>query len=524
MKKKLFILLVLLMSLSLIGIIFVQGFWIKTTVDNKEAQFSFNAKQLLMEVSDQLEEEEFESYYFKFLAKIDSIDKPDKVQVDQLFQIRKGNNGNDTYIYSNSVIQEDYKLFSPFLRGTNDSIQFKKLINKQVTRLVKSNEVEGHRFNTEKSLVRVTQMDESMKKLVSGIIQKQTIRLPLYRRVNEKRVKELIDFQMQKRNIDSDYKYGFYSNGLATKIKSNGFNWNPPSTYAISIFDTNDGSNDHNYQLMINFTDKKKEVLSSIVLMASLSIIFTLVIVIAYASALTQLIKQRQISQIKTDFINNMTHEFKTPIATINLALDAVKNEKITQDEEKRNRYLQMIRDENKRMHAQVENVLRISKLERNELDISKERLELHDLIQDAITHVELIVENRQGYVKNHFDAKKSHILANESHFTNVIVNILDNAIKYSSDVPKIDVYTENVKNYVIVKIEDKGLGMSKSVQRKIFEKFFREHTGDVHNVKGHGLGLAYVKRILEDHHGEISVISTKGTGSTFIIKLPLIS
>jgi two-component system phosphate regulon sensor histidine kinase PhoR len=219
-----------------------------------------------------------------------------------------------------------------------------------------------------------------------------------------------------------------------------------------------------------------------------------------------------------------MTHEFKTPIATINLALDAIKNPKISSDEEKKKRYLKMIRDENKRMHAQVENVLRISKLEKNELDLKKERVQLHEIVEDAITHIELIVEDRGGYIQIHFGALRSSVLANQDHFTNVIVNMLDNAVKYSEDEPKIDIYTENVKNYIILKIRDQGTGMSKLVQKKIFEKFYREHTGDIHNVKGHGLGLAYAKRIIEDHHGQVSVESEKGKGSTFIIKLPLIS
>jgi signal transduction histidine kinase len=219
-----------------------------------------------------------------------------------------------------------------------------------------------------------------------------------------------------------------------------------------------------------------------------------------------------------------MTHEFKTPIATINLALDAIRNPQIIGDEEKVKRYLKMIKDENKRMHAQVENVLRISKLEKNELNISKDRVKLHDLIEDAVTHVELIVEDRNGYINTHLDAVKSSVLANETHFTNVIVNILDNAIKYSDGEPKIDVFTEDVGNSILLKIKDQGNGMSKAVQKRVFEKFYREHTGDVHNVKGHGLGLAYVKRIVDDHQGHISVESEKGKGSTFIIKLPLIS
>jgi signal transduction histidine kinase len=239
-----------------------------------------------------------------------------------------------------------------------------------------------------------------------------------------------------------------------------------------------------------------------------------------------QLLKQRKISEIKTDFINNMTHEFKTPIATINLALDAIRNPSVIDDKEKVLRYLRMIKEENKRMHAQVENVLRISKLERNELNISKERVVLNDLIEDAITHVELIVEDRNGKININLSAENTTVLANETHFTNVIVNILDNAIKYTpeSRAPIIDVTTENVGTNILLKIKDQGSGMGKAAQKRVFEKFYREHTGDRHDVKGHGLGLAYVKRIVEDHQGHISVESEKDKGSTFIIKLPLIS
>jgi two-component system phosphate regulon sensor histidine kinase PhoR len=219
-----------------------------------------------------------------------------------------------------------------------------------------------------------------------------------------------------------------------------------------------------------------------------------------------------------------MTHEFKTPIATINLALDAIKNPKVIEDNEKVHRYLQMIRDENKRMHAQVENVLRISKLEKKELEINKETNDIHDIIEDAIEHVNLIVEDRNGSITTHLEANRTSVLLNDVHFTNVLVNILDNAIKYSPSDPVIDIYTENVKEYVIIKIKDQGAGMSKAAQKRIFEKFYREHTGDLHNVKGHGLGLAYVKRIVEDHNSEIFVESEKGKGSTFIIKVPLIN
>nr|HMQ43884.1 HAMP domain-containing sensor histidine kinase [Mariniflexile sp.] len=304
-------------------------------------------------------------------------------------------------------------------------------------------------------------------------------------------------------------------------VKSDNFE-NDKEAYSVFMFYNE--NNQSTYKLLVNFPDDRKFIMASNLGMIVLSIIFTSIIIIAYSSAIHQLIKQRKISEIKTDFINNMTHEFKTPIATINLALDAIKNPKVIDDREKVMRYLGMIKEENKRMHAQVENVLRISKLEKNELNISKDRLDLHDLIEDAITHVELIVEDREGYIKTYLDAPKSSVLANETHFTNVIVNILDNAIKYSPEAPKIEVYTENVGNNILLKIRDHGSGMSKAAAKRVFEKFYREHTGNIHNVKGHGLGLAYVKRIVEDHQGHVSVESEKEKGSIFTIKLPIIS
>ena len=273
----------------------------------------------------------------------------------------------------------------------------------------------------------------------------------------------------------------------------------------------------------INNILKNKEQ-EDIIIITLLSLVFTMIIIIGYMSAVYQLIQQRKISQMKSDFINNMTHEFKTPIATINLALDAIKNPKIFNNKAKVWDYISMIKEENKRMNAQVENVLRISKLQKKQLIITKDRLQLHELIEDAITHVELIVKNRAGYIKTNFKATKASILANDSYFTNVIVNILDNAIKYSEGPPKIDIITENHGNSILMSIKDQGVGIGKVAQKRVFEEFYREHTGNVHNVKGHGLGLANVKRIVENHQGIIFIESEKGKGSTFTIKLPIIT
>lgn len=521
MNKKLFLLLVVLMSLSLIGIIFVQGYWIKSTVEDKEEQFSYTAKQVLLDVSQEIQNNELENFWFKFTESDSTSIILNENVLNEYFQLEKNDFSEDGNL-SEGMPGEDNKSSSDFLVYAQDSLEFSKLINNRLGAILEKGTSNGKDLSSEERLSRFIEMEEMEKDVLRSFILEYTSRIPIHKRLPENIIEEQITKELRNNNLKTEFEYAVFSNSLATKVHSDNFSLNYPATYSVPLFVNNTGNS--NYQLLVNFTGKKKVVLSSVTLMALLSIVFTLIIVVAYSSALSQLIKQRQISQIKTDFINNMTHEFKTPIATINLALDAIKNPKIINDREKVTRYLQMIRDENKRMHTQVENVLQISKLEKNELDLKKERLHLHEIVEEAVNHVELIVEDRNGYIKCHFGALKSSILANQNHMTNVIVNILDNAIKYSEDAPKVDIYSENVKNYIVLKIRDQGMGMNKHVQRKIFEKFYREHTGDIHNVKGHGLGLAYVKRILEDHHGSISVESERGKGSTFIIKLPLIT
>ncbi|PKA84620.1 two-component system phosphate regulon sensor histidine kinase PhoR [Ulvibacter sp. MAR_2010_11] len=521
MNKKLFALLIALMTLSLLGIIFVQGYWITNAYQAKEDQFSFNVRQTLLSVSEKIQLRELEDYYNIYSGYVDSIDVPDNVNFSELIYTTKNEGSNETYIFSDGILEEDYKLSSNFLDTEIDSIQFKKITNKKTTTKIIAG-LDGNKSLPDRRFESFTRLKDYQLKQFEDAFKNISAKTPIHKRVSGTEIQEELTRELHERGVTSKFEYAIYSNELSTKIKSKNFDLDPENTYEVPLFENEELNT--NYVLFVNFSGKKKEVLSSILGMAMLSLVFTGVIILAYSSALSQLFKQRQISEIKSDFINNMTHEFKTPIATINLALDALKNPKVKDDSEFLSRYLGMIRDENRRMHAQVENVLRISKLEKNELDLPKERLKLHEILETSISHVALIIEDRGGYIETHFGALKSSVLGNESHLTNVMVNILDNAIKYSEDTPKIDIYTENVKNTIILKIRDQGMGMSKGVQKRIFEKFYREATGDIHNVKGHGLGLAYVKRILDDHDAEIYVESEKGKGSTFILKLHLIS
>lgn len=525
MNKLFFRLLVLLMSLSLIGIILVQVYWFNTSFKNNEEQFRFHVKQVIGNVADKLQKEEAYSFIDKYKKLKDSIGKePQKSDFLEFGYYQRNSRTNETIIYSNNIISEDYNISSSFFDKKADSLKLKNFSSKRVTEIYNNgidNSVQ-QKIVPDVKIQKTTKLDILDNAQFEIFFKDIASAKPLQERISKEKLQKMLFTELNEYGVKTPFEYGIYSNGLATKIQSDKFRYAKNDTYTIPIFTDNEGNN--KYQLLVSFPHKEKFLFSELVGITILSIVFTLIIIIAYSSALNQLIRQRHISEIKTDFINNMTHEFKTPIATINLALDAIKNPKIIEDKEKVHRYLQMIRDENKRMHAQVENVLRISKLEKKELDITKESNNIQEIIDDAIDHVNLIIEDRQGTITTHFTATRTTVLLNDVHFTNVIVNILDNAIKYSPDEPKIDIYTENVKDFVIIKIKDQGAGMSKVAQKRIFEKFYREHTGDLHNVKGHGLGLAYVKRIIDDHNGQIFVESEKGKGSTFIIKIPLIN
>lgn len=529
MNKLFFRLLVLLMSLSLIGIILVQVYWFNTSFKNNDEQFKFHVKQVIGNVADKLQKQEAYSFYDKYNHYKDSTGKiPQKNDLLEFYYVQKNPLTNKTIVYSNSIISEDYNISSSFFdkKFSTGGERFKNFNSKRVTEVYNNNSID--KSNLPHSLTPDVKIEKSGNLDVLDNAQFEIFfkdiasAMPIQERVSKEILQKLIKKELEENGVKTKFEFGIYSNGLATKIKSDDFNYDKEATYSIPVFTDNEGN--EKYKLLVTFPHKKKFLLSELISITILSIIFTLIIIVAYTSALNQLIRQRQISEIKTDFINNMTHEFKTPIATINLALDAIKNPKIIDDKEKVFKYLQMIRDENKRMHAQVENVLRISKLEKKELDIEKESSDVEEVINDAIEHVNLILEDREGTINCHFDAARTTVLINEVHFTNVIVNVLENAIKYSPDTPEIDVFTENVKDMILIKVKDKGLGMSKVAQKRVFEKFYREHTGDLHNVKGHGLGLAYVKRIVEDHNGQVYVESEKGKGSTFIIKIPLIN
>ncbi len=253
------------------------------------------------------------------------------------------------------------------------------------------------------------------------------------------------------------------------------------------------------------------------------AVIFTFIIFTAFFITIRALLRQKKLSEIKSDFINNMTHEFKTPLATISLAVDALKNEKVVNDKTKMDYFSGIIKEENKRMNKQVETILQAALMDKDAVQLKEVPLHAHELVTSAINNIQLPLNEKNGVLETYFNAANDLILADDVHFTNIINNLLDNAVKYSKENLKIKLTTSNFNGHIRIKIEDNGIGMNKETLNRVFEKFYRAHTGNIHNIKGFGLGLSYVKSVVDALHGKIKAESTPGKGSCFTLEFPVI-
>lgn len=528
MIRKKYIIGIILMIISLIGIIIIQVYWIVSAIDEREETFTHSIHQTLISVENDLKRAEVGDFFAKFLylrEKDSSLVTKDK-QLREFMFIQENKNTKETFIYKHGILEEDYVLPSNALFDSqllSDSLRIKNYISKEFKQNITMppKDIDGNLNPTIETYHKFTLLPEIEQLMIQESFKSIVEKLPITDRISVEKLKELISNELKYRNLHLDYEFAIYNRNIVSNVRSEKFTKYEEKEYRIPIFVGNSGESA--YELALIFPKREKFIFSSIIGIAILSLVFMIIIVGTFIITTSQLLTHRRISQIKTDFINNITHEFKTPIATTNLILDAIRNPNTINNPEKVLGYLKMLKDENKRMHSQVENILQISRLEKGELEISKEPLDLHELIEMAIGHVQMVLEERGGIIRTHFFAENADISANESHFTNVLINLIENAIKYSPNAPVIDIYTENVKNQVVIRVKDQGQGMDKSVLKQVFHKFYREHTGDLHNVKGHGLGLAYVKSIVLNHNGVVYAESEKGKGSTFIVKLPSI-
>jgi len=442
--KKIFPVIILLISLSLVGIIYIQVNWVRTMVENKQEQLDQKVYSAMNEVGQELIQE--------------STLLPGKKN----FRFKPGETFHPTE-----------QMLSELLKPTTIAQKFT-----------------------------IADVSNKLQKAFNNYgLQNTKFEFGISSDVN------LITYELQSSNFAQLFE---------DTIRNHAFVYPLQETTGNSLNNLTPAET-----LSVVVPNYKNIVLKEMRLMIFVSIFFTLIIVTAFYLTIRTLLQQKKISEIKNDFINNMTHEFKTPLATISLAVDALRNEKVFQDKQKSNYFSSIIKEENKRMNKQVESILQAALLDRNEMELNLYPLHVHEIIKDVADNFKLQLEEKHGKADLQLNAANDYMMIDEVHFTNLISNLIDNAVKYSKDHVNIKITTHSTTKNFIIRIEDNGIGMSKETQRRIFEKFYRAHTGNVHNVKGFGLGLSYVKTVVEAHHGKIKVDSTVGKGTIFTLEFP---
>lgn len=397
---------------------------------------------------------------------------------------------------------------------TGDSLKFTaKTVNKVDRPIEIKKKSQEKDFNT--NFERTQNKAELVKNVLTDVIHGSR---DIYERLDRQTLDTLLKKELRSRGITIPYQYGV-KNSSNMIFSSFAVNYTPEllkKAYKVLLF-PND-LQPQNHFLYVYFPDTRSFILRNMWSVFLSSILLFLAVGGVFYSSISTMLKQKKLADIKNDFINNMTHEFKTPISTISLAVEVMKDSDVKKDSVKMNRYLNIIQDENRRLGTQVEKVLQMALLDKGEVKLRMDSVDVHETIEQVLTNLSVQIEQKNGIVNLELEADNSEIVADEVHLTNIIYNLLDNANKYSPENPEITIRTENVGNLLKISISDKGIGMTKDQVARIFERFYRVPTGNLHDVKGFGLGLSYVKKMVELHNGQIFVESKLGEGSKFEI------
>jgi len=329
----------------------------------------------------------------------------------------------------------------------------------------------------------------------------------------------LISSEFEKRNITTNYEYGIYDCEEQC-MKGVDFNLHKKNTTTASLVEMPTWKED-GYYFGVQFSRIEANLVSQMGIWGFSSAVMV-VVIFFFVYTLFVILRQKRLSEIQKDFINNMTHEFKTPLSTIAISSEVLKDPTITHTPERLLNYATIIQTESQRLKQHVERVLQMARLEKSDLGLKKEKLSLHELIHEVVQNASIALQERKGVVLLELNAENSWIEADKLHFTNVLFNLIDNAIKYNKNTPNLVISTGNIGHHIFVEVRDNGIGINVENQKKIFHQFYRVPTGNLHDVKGFGLGLNYVKVMTELHKGKVSVASKPGEGSVFKIVLPI--
>jgi two-component system phosphate regulon sensor histidine kinase PhoR len=340
--------------------------------------------------------------------------------------------------------------------------------------------------------------------------------------VNATLLEFLLTTEFEKRNITADFEYGTYDCIDKCMVGGNAISPRGKLVSAGTALPTwKEGTYD-GYYFGVHFPAIETNLISQMGIWGFSSIV-NLIVIFFFVYTLFVILRQRRLSEIQKDFINNMTHEFKTPIATIAISADVLKNPDVVRFPERLLNYATIIQNENNRLKQHVERVLQMARLDKEDVALKKETVSIHEIIEEAVKNISLSLQAVQGKIELHLGAQHDNVLGDRLHLTNVFFNLVDNAIKYARLSPSIQITTRNSSGQLVIDVQDNGIGISVDHQKKVFHKFYRVPTGNVHDVKGFGIGLNYVKLIVTAHKGKISLASEPGKGSIFTVILPLV-
>ena len=333
-------------------------------------------------------------------------------------------------------------------------------------------------------------------------------------------LENLLKAEFQKSNLDSDFEYVLYDCFTDSIVFGNYVDIEAEAKSLVYRTSDRDKWNQASHYFGVYFPQKDLYLIEEMGIWV-VSTIFLLLVVVFFSYTIWVIMKQRRLSEIRTDFINNMTHELKTPISTISLSTEVLSNPNITKDPERLSNYAKIIKEETERLRNQVDKVLQMATLDKNKMDIDFKKVDVHEVIKKTISGFELILDSKDGKIEHHLKAHRPIIMGDEMHLTNIFFNLIDNAIKYSNREPRIEIMTIDYKSGIQIRVRDNGIGMNREQQKHVFEKFYRVPTGDQHDVKGFGIGLNYVMKMVKKHHGKIQLKSELKSGSTFRIYFP---
>lgn len=520
-KKIIIKTLLIVMVAAFSAVVVVQWLWIKYVIKEKENKFTSQVYDVLNRVVNRVEDVN----YVKYLREMNQ----------QLGELRNYNNlmasagkGNvttgwtSTYLFdfvnsdvNRSNVGHPY-LLTPALSLNNRS-RAGKIVNQEfIIETIKS--IGGNVSDSTVHGGGIRQMNEVFKDFMIRILkEKDPENVSVKQRLENVDLQGLLVNYFREYHINLPFTYEIMTkDDIVSKVQAG----KTGNLYYVDLFPFDILKK--GFYLGVSFESVQSVILENMgwMFLASGFCIFGLMFV--FAITIVIIMRQQKLSVIKNDFINNMTHEFKTPIATISLATSAIMKEKVLNNKEQLLKFNAMIKSENERMNKYVERILQQAKLDRRELHLSKTVTDINELVREAVGHFMLQVQNAGGVMNYHPEAEKFMLYVDEVHMMNVVCNLIDNAIKYSVGAPEIDVYTRRTGNVFLIGVQDQGIGISKEALKKVFKRFYRVPSGNLHNVKGFGLGLSYAKSIVELHGGIIRLISKKNKGTLVEIEFKI--